>query len=66
MSETTYRPLTPKLRSEINETINRNLEELNACKDNVYVMALRNGYEATRGLINSLPDGYPVPMRAET
>ena len=65
MSETVYKPLTPKLRDEINETINGNLEELNTCKDNVYVMALRNGYEATRGLINSLPDGYLVPMRVK-
>ena len=62
MSETFYKPLTPKLRADINDSIEKNLAELRTCKSNVFVNMQIAGYEQTKRLINGLPDGYPMPM----
>lgn len=60
-----YEPLTPELRQGINETIEKELGKLNTCKHTALVAARRVGLRATKNLINSLPDGYPVPIARE-
>ena len=60
-----YEPLTPELRQGINETIEKELGKLNTCKPTAFVAARRVGLRATKNLIISLPDGYPVPIARE-
>lgn len=60
-----YEPLTPELRQGINETIEKELGKLNTCKPAVFVAERRVGLRTTKNLINSLPDGYPVPIARE-
>ena len=60
-----YEPLTPELRQGINETIEKELGKLNTCKPTAFVAARRVGFRTTKNLINSLPDGYPVPIARE-
>ena len=59
---TNYKPLTPKFRSEILESINSQVNELNTCQENVFVSAQRVGLDALENLIKALPDGYPIPI----
>ena len=59
---TSYKPLTPKFRSEIMDSINSQVSELNACQENVFVSAQRVGLDALQNLIKALPDGYPIPI----
>lgn len=63
MTETFYKPLTPSLRKELNASIDKNIAELNTCKRNAFVIMQISGYLTTKRLINSLPDGYPMPMK---
>lgn len=63
MSRTFYRPLTPDMRKQINDSIRSNIAELNTCQDNVYVRMQKAGYRALSNSINALPDGYPIPFR---
>lgn len=58
-----YKPLTPKFRSEINMSIDSQVNELNTCRSNGYVSAQRVGLLSLKALINALPDGYPLPMK---
>lgn len=37
MADTFYRPLTPQLRSEIMQSIDSNISELNTCQSNALV-----------------------------
>lgn len=60
-----YEPLTPELRQGINKTIEKELGKLNTCKPTAFVAARRVGLRTTKNLINSLPDGYPVPIARE-
>ena len=62
MSKTYYKPLTPKLREEINDAIVSNMAELQTCQSNVFVNEQMIGYEAFKNIINSLPDGYLIPF----
>ena len=62
MNDTFYKPLTPQLRADINDLINRNIAELKTCKSNTFVNMQIAGYETTRRLIKGLPDGYPIPI----
>lgn len=62
MSNTVYKPLTPKLREDITTSIDRNIEELNTCKSNAYVNFQLCAHQMLKKLINALPDGYPLPM----
>ena len=62
MQETFYKPLTPSLRADINESIEKNIAELRTCQSNAFVNMQIAGYETTKRLINGLPDGYPIPM----
>ena len=57
-----YKPLTPKFRSDILDSINSQVSELNACQENVFVSAQRVGLDALQNLIRALPDGYPIPF----
>ena len=58
-----YKPLTPKFRSDILDSINSQVSELNACQENVFVSAQRVGLDALQNLIKALPDGYPIPHK---
>jgi len=57
-----YKPLTPIFRSEIQESISSQMQELNTCKDNAFVSAQKVGLTALSNIINALPDGYPIPI----
>jgi hypothetical protein len=56
------RPLTPALRDEINTDFNIHISELEKCEQNVFITMEINAINTARRLINSLPDGYPIPM----
>ena len=58
-----YQPLTPAFRLKIQESISQNMAELNTCKENGLVSAQKTGLKVLSNLINSLPDGYPIPMK---
>ena len=60
---TNYKPLTPKFRSDILDSINSQVSELNACQENVFVSAQRVGLDALQNLIKALPDGYQMPLK---
>lgn len=60
---TDYKPLTPKLRSEILDGINSQVSELNTCQENAFVLAQKVGLNALQNLIKALPDGYPIPLK---
>ena len=62
MQETFYKPLTPSLREDINESIEKSIAELQTCQSNAFVNMQIAGYETTKRLINGLPDGYPMQM----
>ena len=62
MSETFYKPLTPNLRSEINSSIEKQMQELRTCRSNVFVSMQMERLRITKNLIDGLPDGYPMPM----
>ena len=59
---TNYKPLTPKLRNDILDSINSQVSELNTCQTNAFVSAQMVGLSALQNLIKALPDGYPVPF----
>lgn len=63
MSDTFYKPLTPAFRSDINKAIDNNIADLRTCQSNAIVMAQITGQLALKNLINTLPDGYPMPMK---
>lgn len=58
-----YQPLTPAFRAEIQNSISQNMAELNTCKENGLVSAQKTGLKVLSNLINSLQDGYPIPMK---
>ena len=60
-----YKPLTPIYRSEIQESISSQMQELNTCQNNAFVSAQKVGLTALSNLINALPDGYPIPIEGE-
>lgn len=60
---TNYKPLTPKLRNDILDSINSQLSELNTCQANAFVSVQKVGLNALENLIRALPDGYPVPIK---
>ena len=63
MDGTFYKPLTPDMRKQINESISKSISELKTCEPNAFVNVEICGYQALRGLFNSLPDGYPIPLK---
>ena len=62
MSDTFYKPLTPNFRAEINESIDKNIAELETCKNNGLVSMQITAQSVLKNLINNLPDGYLIPM----
>ena len=58
-----YKPLTPKLRNDILDSINSQVNELNTCQTNAFVSAQMAGLSALQNLIKALPDGYPMPVK---
>lgn len=58
-----YKLLTPAFREEIQEAVRKEMQELNTCEDTYFVRARKTGLVAFLGLIKSLPDGYPIPMK---
>ena len=63
MSDTLfYKPLTPDMRRQINDSISKNIAELKKCESNVLVNMQLSGQYALKNLINALPDGYLIPM----
>ena len=59
---TDYKPLTPKFRSEILDSINSQINELNTCQTNAFVSIQMVGLNALKNLFKALPDGYPIPI----
>ena len=57
-----YKPLTPLFRSEIQNSIRSQMQEINTCQNNAFVSAQRVGLTALSNLINALPNGYPIPI----
>lgn len=57
-----YKPLTPKLRSEILDSINSQVNDLNTCQMTAFVSAQKIGLNALENLFRALPDGYPIPI----
>lgn len=66
MSDTFYKPLTNELRAKINSSIDNNITELKTCESNALVNMQITANNAIKNLINSLPDGYPLPMKRRT
>ena len=62
MRDTFYKPLTPQLRADINQSIDSTLAELRSCENNSLVNMQATAYGALKNIINALPSGYPVPM----
>ncbi len=62
MGETFYKPLTPNLRAEINNSIEKQMQELRTCQSNVFVNMQMERLRITKNLIGGLPDGYPIPI----
>lgn len=60
-----YKPLTPRLRENINIYFDEQISELQTCKQNALVDCQISALKAYRRLINGLPDGYPMPMEGE-
>ena len=57
-----YKPLTPKLRSNILDSINSQASELNTCQPTAFISAQKVGLDALKNLFRALPDGYPIPF----
>ena len=51
---TDYKPLTPKFRSEILDSINSQVNELNTCQTNAFVSAQMAGLSALENLMISI------------
>ena len=57
-----YKPLTPKLRNDILDSINSQISELNTCQPTAFVAAQKVGMDARENLFRELSDGYPIPF----
>ena len=60
---TNYKPLTPKLRNDILDSINSQINDLNTCQPTAFVSAQKVGLDALKNLFRALPDGYPIPLK---
>lgn len=59
---TEYVPLTPDIRAAANDAIDQRIATLNTCENTPYTSIIRIANEASRILINALPDGYLMPV----
>lgn len=57
-----YKPLTPKLRNDILDSINSQVNDLNTCQMTAFVSVQKIGLNALENLFRALPDGYPIPF----
>lgn len=57
-----FKTLTPAFREEIKQAVGKEMQELNTCEDTFFVRTRKDGLVAFLNLIDSLPDGYPIPM----
>ena len=62
---TDYKPLTPKLRNDILDSINSQVNDLNTCQMNAFVSVQKIGLNALENLFRALPDGYPIPFEKD-
>lgn len=62
---TNYKPLTPKLRNDILDSINSQVNDLNTCQMNAFVSVQKIGLNALENLFRALPDGYPIPFEKD-
>lgn len=62
---TVYKMLTPKLRREITEGIDQQLEEVKTCEKNILTEMQFESLSALKTLIGQLPDGYLMPMKED-
>jgi len=62
---TIYKPLTPRLRDEIQTSINDAICELQTCNITPWVTMQINSYNALQYLFDCLPDGFLVPITQE-
>ena len=60
---TNYKPLTPKLRNDILDSINSQVNDLNTCQMNAFVSVQKIGLNALENLFRALPDGYPISVK---
>ena len=60
-----YKPLTPKFRKEIDNSINDMMRELSECYPNTLVRAHMDALDSLRYVIDRLPDGYLIPMKGD-
>ena len=58
-----YKPLTPKFRMEIDNSIDDMKRELSECRSNPLVRVHMDALDALRYVIDRLPDGYLMPMK---
>lgn len=57
-----FKPLTPKLRNDILDSINSQISELSTCQPTAFVSVQKVGLDALENLFRALPDGYPIPI----
>ena len=62
MSKEYYRPITPEFREDLNNSIMGEIEKLQSCQQTSFTEAYISGYTALYGLINILPNGFPLPL----
>ena len=60
--EQSFKPLTPNFRNEINDGFNAQIAELQTCRLSALVNVQIEALRMHKRLINSLPDGYPIPI----
>ena len=63
--EHSFKPLTPNFRNEINDGFNAQIAELQTCKPSALVNVQIEALRMYKRLINSLPDGYPMPINTK-
>ena len=63
---TVYKPMTPRLRDQIDEAYRKQMQELDECENTPYVLFLRNLYGIQRNFLKQLPDGYLIPFTDES
>lgn len=63
---TVYKPMTPRLRKQIDRAYRKQMQELDECENTPYVHMLRTLYGVQRNFLQNLPDGYLIPFTDES
>ena len=63
---TVYKPMTPRLRDQIDEAYRKQMAELDECENTPYVQFLKSLYGIQRNFLSQLPDGYLIPFTDES